>query len=231
MPAGVPVLRGRLVADVKGGKGVTGVELTDHTHIACDAVAMSGGWSPIVNLACHRGAKPQWDETIARPSCRPMWGLLSSSRARPRAACCCPNASPMAPQGRNAARARSTGGSEMPRRGLSPSAPLWWVKESHGQGLHRLPERCDRQGPAARRARGLSRHRAGQALHDHRHGDRPGQARQCQCHRHSGRGDGPQHGRGRHHHLPSLLHAGFLRRAGGPVHRPSLPAGAQDAAA
>ena len=62
--AGVPVLRGRMVADVTGGKGVKAVHLTDGTHIACDAVAMSGGWSPIVNLACHRGAKPKWDENL-----------------------------------------------------------------------------------------------------------------------------------------------------------------------
>ena len=26
---------------------------------------MSGGWSPIVNLLCHRGAKPRWDAEIA----------------------------------------------------------------------------------------------------------------------------------------------------------------------
>ena len=63
--AGVPVLRGRMVADVTGGKGVKAVHLTDGTHIACDAVAMSGGWSPIVNLACHRGAKPKWDDESA----------------------------------------------------------------------------------------------------------------------------------------------------------------------
>ena len=25
---------------------------------------MSGGWSPIVNLACHRGARPKWDDAI-----------------------------------------------------------------------------------------------------------------------------------------------------------------------
>jgi len=54
----------RKIVNVSGGKRVTGVELDDHSHVACDAVAMSGGWSPIVNLMCHRGAKPQWSEKI-----------------------------------------------------------------------------------------------------------------------------------------------------------------------
>ena len=62
--AGIPVLRGRLIQDVAGGKSVKAVHLDDGTHISCDAVAMSGGWSPIVNLACHRGAKPKWDDNL-----------------------------------------------------------------------------------------------------------------------------------------------------------------------
>ena len=41
--------------------------------------------------------------------------------------------------------------------------------------LRRLPERRHRQGHRARRARGLRVDRARQALHHHRHGDRPGQ--------------------------------------------------------
>jgi heterotetrameric sarcosine oxidase alpha subunit len=62
---GVQVIRGGAVVNVRGGKRVGGVELADHRIIRCDAVAMSGGWSPIVNLMCHRGAKPKWDERIA----------------------------------------------------------------------------------------------------------------------------------------------------------------------
>jgi methylglutamate dehydrogenase subunit C len=52
------------ILDVKGGKGVTGINAGHHV-IPCDAVAMSGGWSPIVNLMCHKGAKPIWNESIA----------------------------------------------------------------------------------------------------------------------------------------------------------------------
>jgi methylglutamate dehydrogenase subunit C len=53
------------IIDVKGGKRVKDVLLSDRTHFSADAVAMSGGWSPIVNLMCHRGAKPVWDENIS----------------------------------------------------------------------------------------------------------------------------------------------------------------------
>ncbi len=62
---GISVIRESAIADVKGGKGVYGVRLTNGRTIECDTVAMSGGWSPIVNLLCHRGAKPRWDAEIA----------------------------------------------------------------------------------------------------------------------------------------------------------------------
>ena len=34
-------------------------------EIACDAVAMSGGWSPVVHLWSHCGGKLRWDTTHA----------------------------------------------------------------------------------------------------------------------------------------------------------------------
>jgi sarcosine oxidase, subunit alpha len=42
--------------------------------IACDAVAMSGGWSPVVHLWSHCGGKLIWDETL---------GLLPPRRRPP----------------------------------------------------------------------------------------------------------------------------------------------------
>jgi methylglutamate dehydrogenase subunit C len=53
------------IIDVRGGKGVSNAVLADGRDVSCDAVAMSGGWSPIVNLMCHRGAKPTWNDAIA----------------------------------------------------------------------------------------------------------------------------------------------------------------------
>ncbi|MBG1232304.1 sarcosine oxidase subunit alpha family protein [Aestuariivirga litoralis] len=53
------------IVDIKGGKGVRAIKLSDGHTLPCDAVAMSGGWSPVVNLMCHRGAKPVWNEKLA----------------------------------------------------------------------------------------------------------------------------------------------------------------------
>ncbi|OUR75439.1 hypothetical protein A9Q83_18675 [Alphaproteobacteria bacterium 46_93_T64] len=64
----VPVIRGAVITDVKGGKEITSVEYSagkGSQRINCDFVAMSGGWNPIVHLACHRGKKPVWSEDIA----------------------------------------------------------------------------------------------------------------------------------------------------------------------
>ncbi len=67
---GIRVETGRGIASVKGGKRVTGVALCAQAgegavleEVACDAVAMSGGWSPVVHLWSHCGGKLTWDET------------------------------------------------------------------------------------------------------------------------------------------------------------------------
>ncbi|MGB7269979.1 MAG: sarcosine oxidase subunit alpha family protein [Albidovulum sp.] len=69
---GIRVLEGRGIAKVKGNKRVTGVSLciqagegAELESIACDAVAMSGGWSPVVHLWSHCGGKLIWDEAKA----------------------------------------------------------------------------------------------------------------------------------------------------------------------
>ena len=66
---GLRVLVGAAVAQVEGRRAVTGVEVCDQAgtgpvreRIACDAVAMSGGWSPAVHLWSHCGGKLVWDE-------------------------------------------------------------------------------------------------------------------------------------------------------------------------
>ena len=68
-----------------------------------------------------------------------------------------------------ASRARRT-----PRRRRS-ARPLHVLGDRNAQGLRRLPERRLRQGHRARGAGGHPLDRARQALHHHRHGDRPGQ--------------------------------------------------------
>ncbi len=70
--AGLRVLTGRGVASVKGGKRVTGIGICAQAgegavleEISCDAVAMSGGWSPVVHLWSHCGGKLVWDAGIS----------------------------------------------------------------------------------------------------------------------------------------------------------------------
>jgi len=69
---GLRIEAGRGVAKVKGGKRVTSVAICLQAgegavidEIACDAVAMSGGWSPVVHLWSHCGGKLTWDNVNA----------------------------------------------------------------------------------------------------------------------------------------------------------------------
>lgn len=66
---GLRVESGKAISKVKGQRKVTGVALCSQAgegavleEIACDAVAMSGGWSPVVHLWSHCGGKLLWDE-------------------------------------------------------------------------------------------------------------------------------------------------------------------------
>jgi sarcosine oxidase subunit alpha len=65
---GIRVLKGSGIAKTKGGKRVEGVAICDASgdgtiteEIKCDAVGMSGGWSPVVHLWSHCGGKLNWD--------------------------------------------------------------------------------------------------------------------------------------------------------------------------
>ncbi|SFR47035.1 sarcosine oxidase subunit alpha family protein [Litoreibacter janthinus] len=69
---GIRIENGKAIAKVKGTKRVTGVEICAHAGegnalepIECEAVAMSGGWSPVVHLWSHCGGKLVWDEAQA----------------------------------------------------------------------------------------------------------------------------------------------------------------------
>jgi len=69
---GIRVENGKGIARVKGAKRVEAVEICVQAGegaaletIKCDAVAMSGGWSPIVHLWSHCGGKLLWDDEKA----------------------------------------------------------------------------------------------------------------------------------------------------------------------
>ncbi|WP_424979139.1 sarcosine oxidase subunit alpha family protein [Leisingera sp. S232] len=69
---GIRVELGRAIAKVKDGKCVTEVAICAQNGeggaretVQADAVAMSGGWSPVVHLWSHCGGKLIWDEANA----------------------------------------------------------------------------------------------------------------------------------------------------------------------
>ena len=62
------VLKGAVVTDAHGGKALSSITVRQGgkmDRMQVDALAMSGGFSPIIHLACHRGGKPQWSDEHA----------------------------------------------------------------------------------------------------------------------------------------------------------------------
>lgn len=70
---GVQVHLQAQVSDVHGWKGVKSLRLVDHSgkeqSITCDALALTGGATPMIHLAAHRGAKTVYDATSASFVC------------------------------------------------------------------------------------------------------------------------------------------------------------------
>jgi sarcosine oxidase subunit alpha len=67
LPAGIRRVRGGSITDTKGGRRIGGITLDRsgfEETIACDALAMSGGWSPIIHLLCQRGGRPVWSDEV-----------------------------------------------------------------------------------------------------------------------------------------------------------------------
>lgn len=62
------VIPGAFVSDALGGKSLSGIRVWKDgatETIAVDALAMSGGFNPVIHLACHRGGKPVWSDEHA----------------------------------------------------------------------------------------------------------------------------------------------------------------------
>ncbi|NND81793.1 MAG: sarcosine oxidase subunit alpha family protein [Gammaproteobacteria bacterium] len=52
--------RGKTLNSIQLARGLPGAWQADE-KLDCDALLISGGWSPVVNLISHRGARPQWN--------------------------------------------------------------------------------------------------------------------------------------------------------------------------
>ena len=101
---GAEFFAGGAIADTYGRMGVKSVLVRDAQGkartIACDLVAMSGGWSPNIALTTHQGARPNYDADICAfvPSTLPpgmmvagaakgVFGLAAALRAGAEAGC------------------------------------------------------------------------------------------------------------------------------------------------
>ena len=72
---GIEISAGHAVAEVQGGKHIEGVRvlpaLENRSHItdtprgiACDLLAVSGGWNPALHLHSQSGGRNRWDEAL-----------------------------------------------------------------------------------------------------------------------------------------------------------------------
>ncbi|HEY0290895.1 MAG TPA: sarcosine oxidase subunit alpha family protein, partial [Hansschlegelia sp.] len=67
--AGALLVFGRTVARAYGGRVVEGCEIADARgdtfNVPCDLIAVSGGWSPAIQLTNHLNGRPAWDDRRA----------------------------------------------------------------------------------------------------------------------------------------------------------------------
>lgn len=68
-PKGVTLHAGARLVDAVGRNGLREVIIADRdgkiVRVPCDCLAMSGGWNPVLHLACHMNGRPVWREDIA----------------------------------------------------------------------------------------------------------------------------------------------------------------------
>lgn len=64
---GIAIFPATGVAEVEGGRTLSRVRIAGAhaVTVECDALGMSGGWSPTLHLTSHGGIKPRFDEKIA----------------------------------------------------------------------------------------------------------------------------------------------------------------------
>ncbi len=137
------VISGGAVIGTSGGKALEGITITSGAGLetlAVDALGMSGGFSPIIHLACHRGAKPVWNNESSAFLAPEVDGLLVAGGAKGELSLAAAIASGEAA----AHRALSALGLSAAPAGLGPvdgdrsgetSRPLWSVRGVKGKAF------------------------------------------------------------------------------------------------
>ncbi|MFO1047096.1 MAG: sarcosine oxidase subunit alpha family protein [Geminicoccaceae bacterium] len=126
-----------VVTGTKGGKAVTGITVRSprgEERIEVDALAMSGGFNPVIALACHRGARPVWSEAHGAFLAPAVEGLVPAGAAAGMAglaACLADGAQAAARLGYPAAAFGEVEGAA----GTAQGAPLWAVAAPKGKAF------------------------------------------------------------------------------------------------
>ena len=130
------VIRG-VVAGTSGRQALRGMIVRRESgdeHVAVDALAMSGGFNPVIALACHRGARPIWSEERAAFLAPEVEGVLPAGAAAGVAGL----ADCLADGGRAAERlgyAPADLGVVEGAGGTGQGAPIWAVAEPKGKAF------------------------------------------------------------------------------------------------
>ncbi|MFA5119803.1 sarcosine oxidase subunit alpha family protein [Zavarzinia sp.] len=136
--AGAQVLTGARVTATRGGRALRAVEVQDgrgRQRIACDLLAVAGGWNPALALTTHLGAKPHFDEALAAfvPAGRLPPGMAVAGAAAGHLSL----ADCLADGFRLGAEAAGAAPSPVPAAGPDASAvrPLWQVEGAKGKAF------------------------------------------------------------------------------------------------
>ena len=142
-PSAVRVISGAGVTSTKGRQRLSGilVERSGYEEaIDCDALLMSGGFSPVVHLACQRGAKPKWSDAhqaFMAPDVGQQFVAAGSAAGLSSIAACLKDGAEKAHLAVEA-MGRITGMVEIPDvEGDYDAdfAPLWYVQGSRGKAF------------------------------------------------------------------------------------------------
>ncbi|MGF6933653.1 sarcosine oxidase subunit alpha [Paraburkholderia sp. UCT70] len=74
------------IEKTSGYRRLSGITVRDHKgerrRLSCDGLAVSGGWTPLIHLAAHRGVKPSYDHDLSTFVCReapPGWFIVGGA--------------------------------------------------------------------------------------------------------------------------------------------------------
>ena len=138
------IIHEAVVSDATGGKALSGITIQTKNGsetLKVDALAMSGGFNPVINLACHRGGKPQWSDekaTFLAPSNLSGLSLAGAASAVDGLAACLDDGAAKATALVNALGlngSKLSFGTVAGEIAPAPAKPLWSIKGIRGKAF------------------------------------------------------------------------------------------------